>query len=275
MKCGTMAGMRRDRQCLVPQPEPLRFRRGDPSEHLRPFVRNFWVTRCAGTPHERRRQRIVPDGCIDIIFTRNGPTETYRGYVVGTMTRPIFENVAAGAQYVGIRFAPRGFTCLFGRPAHEFTDRTVPLDSLFASSALAVRLAESPGTEASFGILDDHLSSRLSPACSNPRLDAALETISTYQGNITVEQLARITDHSPRHLLRLFRESVGVGPKTYCRIVRFKTALRALRRRSEPDLLQIALEAGYYDQAHFIHEFNTFYGSSPSSIVSVSYNTRC
>ena len=264
--------MRRDRQSLVPQPEPVQFHRAYPREHLRLFVRNFWASQ-AGGPNAGGRQRIVPDGCIDLIFVRHGPTETYGGYIVGTMTRPIFEDVTAGAQYLGIRFAPGGFTHLFGCPAHEFTDRTVPLAGLPLSFLSVDRIAESPGVDTSFRMLEDSLGQRPIAAGLNPALNRTLEIISACQGEVTIAQLARIVDYSPRQLLRLFRESVGVGPKTYCRIVRFKSALRALRRRPSPDLLQVALEAGYYDQAHFIHEFNAFYDSSPSAAVSVSYNT--
>ncbi len=269
-----MVGMRQDRQGLVPQPDPLQFHRASPGEHLRPFVRNLWASRSVGRSGERRRQRIVPDGCIDIVFTRNGPTEAYRGYVVGTMTRPIFEDVADGAQYLGIRFAPGGFTYLFGCPAREFTDHVVPLDSLPLSFVSADRIAESPGIGASFRAIEECMSRQLIPDRPNPALAKTLETVGACRGEVAITQLARSAGCSPRQLLRVFRESVGVGPKTYCRIIRFKTALRALRRRPQPDLLQIALDAGYYDQAHFIHDFNSFYGSSPSTIVSVPYNTR-
>lgn len=208
----------------------------------------------------------MPDGCIDLVFIRGGPTETYKGYIVGTMTRPVLEDVAAGAQYLGIRFAPGGFTHLFGYPAHEFTDRTVPLDSLPRSFVSAEQIAVNPEIEASFRVLQDGLVRQRTPGRPNPALGEALETISACRGAVTIAQLSVIADCSPRQLLRLFRESVGVGPKTYCRIVRFKTALRALRRRPSPDLLQVALDAGYYDQAHFIHEFNGLYGSSPSAV---------
>jgi AraC-like DNA-binding protein len=269
-----MVTMRADRQSLVPQPEPLRFHRAYPGEPLRPFVRNFWAAESGGTAKLCERQRIVPDGCIDIIFIGGGPTESYKGYVVGTMTRPIFEAIAAQAQYLGIRFAPGGFTQLFGYPAHEFTDQTVPLGDLSVFFVPGERMAESPGTEASFHLLQECLMRRLLRARPCPLPAKVLETISPCRGEITVAQLAHMAGCGRRQLLRIFRESVGVGPKTYCRIVRFKGALRALRRRPQPDLLQIALDAGYYDQAHFIHEFKAFYGSCPSVAMSVPYNTR-
>jgi AraC-like DNA-binding protein len=227
-----------------------------------------------GTAEARAWQRIVPDGCIDIVFIRNGPRESYKGYVVGTMTRPMFEHVTARADYLGIRFAPGAFTQLFGCPAHEFTDRSVVLDSLPVSFVAGERMAESPGTEASFHLLHESLMRRLLRARPCPVPAEVLDTISICRGEVTVAQLAHVTGCGPRQLLRLFRESIGVGPKTYCRIVRFKGALRALRRWPPRDLVQTALDAGYYDQAHFIHEFKAFYGSCPSVAMSVPYNTR-
>ncbi len=257
----------------VPALSPLQFRRSRPDERLSPFVRNFWAVQSAGIREVRIQQRIVPDGCIDVIFVRHAPTESYRGLVVGTMTKPIVEDVTGGAQYFGIRFAPGGFTRLFGHPVHEFTDQTVALDDLSLPLMSGEQPAEHPGVEASFRMLEDCLSPHVARARLTPVVDEAIRMISASRGSVTVAQLAVAVDYSPRQLLRVFRESVGVGPKAYCRIVRFKTALRALRRRPQPNLLQIALDAGYYDQAHFIHEFNTFYGSSPSAAVSVPYNT--
>jgi len=269
-----MAGMGQNRMSGVPSPDPLRFHRSGPGERLAPFVRNFWAVRSTESRDTCGHQRVVPDGCIDLIFVRRGLTETFNGFVVGTMTRPTVEDVVGGTQYLGVRFAPGGFTGLFGHPAHQFTDRTVALDDLSLPLMPGERFAESPGIEASFRMLEEGLSRHLVRARSSPVVGKALDMISASQGAVTITQLAAAIDYSPRQLLRVFRESVGVGPKAYCRIIRFKTALRALRRRPQPDLLQVALEAGYYDQAHFIHEFNAFYGSSPSAAMSVSYNTR-
>lgn len=93
-----------------------------------------------------------------------------------------------------------------------------------------------------------------------------LETISARHGNVSMTQLGRMTGWSTRHLRRTFHDSIGVGPKTFCRIIRFMNAFRVLRRNPRPSFLDVALAAGYYDQAHFIHEFEDFYGSSPSTI---------
>lgn len=245
----------------------LRFCRYDPGPRLCPFLRNFWTIRCDGAAAAPRRQRVVPDGCIDILLVRRSPTERYSAYVVGTMTTPIFEDVTARAEYLGIRFAPGGFRHFFGIPVHELTDRIVPLESLPASFLSPEQIAESPERSRRIEILESSLSQRLRSDRQDPTLEKVVDTISACRGNVTISQLARIACWSPRHLGRRFHESVGVGPKTFCEIIRFKSALHRLRHEPSPDLLHVALEAGYYDQAHFIHDFNRFYGASPSTVL--------
>ena len=262
-----MSGMKGSEQTNPTRSERLRFDRYRPGPHLSPFVRNYWMLKATAGPGVCRRQRITPDGCIDILFVRRCPTENFQAFVVGTMTRPIFEELTGPVEYLGVRFAPGGFGHFFRTPAGELTDRIVPLDSLSAVCTAAAQLADAPDVQTRLKILEDVLNQRFPLEKPDPILMKVLEIISACQGAVTVERLARVAGWSPRHLRRVVRASVGVGPKTFCEIVRFKTAVRSLRRQPRPDLLAIALEAGYYDQAHFIHDFQRFYGSSPSTVL--------
>lgn len=265
--CGKIFCMSKDRENNLLRSGHVRFCRYLPGPSLRAVVRNFWTIGCDGTVVAPRRQRVVPDACMDILLVRRSPTECYNTYVVGTMTAPIFEDLTARAEYLGIRFAPGGFTHFFGIPVHELTDRIVPLESLSASFPSAEQLADSPEMSTRVEILESSLSQRLPSDRQDPSLARVLDTISACGGNVTISQLARIACWSPRHLGRRFHDSVGVGPKTFCKIIRFKNALHMLRHEPPPELLQVALEAGYYDQAHFIHDFNRFYGASPSTVL--------
>ncbi len=248
------------------QPKRSRFGRYQPGPHLSPFVRNYWTLQATGAPGTCRRQRVLPDGCIDLLFVRHSPTEDFRAFVVGTMTRPIFEDVSIHTEYLGVRFAPGGFGHFFRVPAGELTDRIVPLEYLSAPSRLMEAVANAPDGRTRLQAIEEGLGRWLRAAEPEPILATALDTILASRGMVPVARLARLAGWSPRHLQRVFRERVGVGPKMFCRIVRFKDALHALRHRPRPDLLQVALEAGYYDQAHFIHDFDRFYGSSPSTV---------
>lgn len=256
--------MNEDEEDSVLQSGPVQFRGYPPSVRLSPFIRNFWTMHSDGSLAAPRTHRVLPDGCIDVIFMRRSPAENYTGCVAGTMTRPILTELAGRVDYLGVRFVPGGFKHLFDVSPGELTDRVVPLDDLSAASSLAEQVAGRDEIRARLDEIENELSRRLRSEQPDPVLARILRTISACQGNVTLAQLARVANCGPRHLRRTFSQAVGVGPKTFCRITRFRAALRALRR-PRPDLLAVALEAGYYDQAHFIHDFNDLYGSSPSA----------
>jgi AraC-like DNA-binding protein len=73
---------------------------------------------------------------------------------------------------------------------------------------------------------------------------------------------------SERRFIQLFAQQVGLTPKLFCRVQRFQGVLRQIARSAEAiDWTQIALSCGYFDQAHFIHDFRGFSGINPSSYV--------
>jgi AraC-like DNA-binding protein len=258
------------------QPKRSRFGRYQPGPHLSPFVRNYWTLQATGAC---RRQRVLPDGCIDLLFVRHSPTEDFRAFVVGARpahlrgcgSRGVSRHPARGPAVSGISSGCRRASS---------ADR-ISLECLSASSRLIEAVANAPDGRTRLQAIEEGLGRWLRSAEPEPILATALDTILASRGMVSVARLARLAGWSPRHLQRVFRERVGVGPKMFCRIVRFKDALHALRHRPRPDLLQVALEAGYYDQAHFIHDFDRFYGSSPSTVcrdrgfepMSVFYNT--
>jgi methylphosphotriester-DNA--protein-cysteine methyltransferase len=91
---------------------------------------------------------------------------------------------------------------------------------------------------------------------------SALELLARTEGERSVEQIARRIGVSARHLRRAFRESVGVAPKEFARMLRLQRALRATGCDSWTER---ALHAGYYDQSHLIAEFQDLIGMTPSA----------
>jgi AraC-like DNA-binding protein len=249
----------------------LWFRRYYGGPRLRRFVRDFWALQCDGLPPLDEPYRVVPDGCIDIVLARGSPTESYEGRVVGTMTRPFFEKLAGYVDYLGIRFVPGAFTAFFDGPLGELTDQIVPLACLSVPSIPVESVTASPTIQTRLRKLEDSLIGALAADRLDPTLRTILDVISAHRGRIEIAHLAEAAGWSPRHLRRMFAASVGVGPKTFCRITRFTHALRLLRCTPRPNLLRVALEAGYYDQAHFVHEFNGFYGASPAAVRKTSF----
>jgi methylphosphotriester-DNA--protein-cysteine methyltransferase len=75
---------------------------------------------------------------------------------------------------------------------------------------------------------------------------------------------------SQRRFIELFREQVGLTPKAFCRVRRFQRVLEAVHRRKSVDWAQVALDGGYYDQAHFIHDFQGFSGLTPAAYLALA-----
>jgi transcriptional regulator GlxA family with amidase domain len=78
-----------------------------------------------------------------------------------------------------------------------------------------------------------------------------------------IEQLAARLGVSRQHMAAQFRDKVGLSPKLYARIRRFRRATAALKTTPAPDWAQLALDCGYFDQSHLIHDFQEFAGSAP------------
>jgi methylphosphotriester-DNA--protein-cysteine methyltransferase len=70
---------------------------------------------------------------------------------------------------------------------------------------------------------------------------------------------------SQRRLIDLFHDQVGLTPKAFCRVRRFQRVLETVHRKPGVDWAQVALDGGYYDQAHFIHDFQGFSGMTPAT----------
>jgi AraC-like DNA-binding protein len=214
--------------------------------------------------------RVVPDGCIDIIFNLDGHSNGEAASIAGTMTKPIFAELRGRVNYLAVRFLPGGFLHFFACPACHFTDRIIPLEMISGKREhnLTERLTGESRTDNRIELFESYFGSLLMRNNRNdPAVRNALCNILKHKGNIEISQLSRDAGSSQRQLCRKFSEWVGVSPKSFCRIVRFQNTLRMFPPRSRCNLLSIALDGGYYDQSHFIHEFNSYCGLNPSEFL--------
>ena len=224
-----------------------RYREHAPSERLRPFVECFWSIESTGA---RPDQLVLPDGCVDIVCSAGAPP-----LVVGAMTRA--RTFAAGGLQVGVRFRP-GFAGGFVRaPGIHTVDRLIPLNEVWGTRGR--ELAEAESAAQCIALLEAELVDASEPG--------VVQKVSAYivaqSGQVRVDDLAFDAGMSARQLRRLFLEEVGLTPKHFCRVIRFRHSLGQLRESQRGDWTDVALQSGYYDQAHFIHEFREFTGYTP------------
>jgi methylphosphotriester-DNA--protein-cysteine methyltransferase len=174
---------------------------------------------------------------------------------------------------VGIQFQPGGTFPFFGLPASEVAHRSVPLECLWRGAASEIReqLLAAESAAAMFAILERCLLAQLvRPLELHPAIEFARGQICRAPHVATVSGVMERIGLSQRRFIELFHDQIGLTPKAFCRVRRFQRVLQAVHRRQSVDWAQVALEGGYYDQAHLIHDFQGFSGLTPAAYLALA-----
>ena len=164
---------------------------------------------------------------------------------------------------------PIGARLFFGVPMTELTGRVVALRDLLPKehANLAERLEGLPSWDARFDLVEQILGERIAAESLQIKVVSwAFRRIEGCGGAIDVGALAREMGYSPKHVIDLFREHVGVAPKLLARIVRFDRLIQHLKADASRPWAEVAIEAGYYDQAHLARDVKQFGGTTPTSV---------
>jgi AraC-like DNA-binding protein len=188
-----------------------------------------------------------------------------RNFFVGQMTGPILISPTGAVQLIGIRFHPGGTAPFLRLPLHEITDHVVELGSLSSTlerDLLCVSLVSASLTK-KIAAIEEFLTRELSSREIDPRLMRLAAKIVDSGGLVSVDQLANDAGLSSRQLERRFLREIGLGPKLLGRIIRFQQVFRAVEH-CDAAWATIAIECGYYDQAHLIRDFHQFARQTPA-----------
>jgi AraC-like DNA-binding protein len=183
---------------------------------------------------------ILPDGCVDLLW-RDGEL-----LVAGLDRTARWSPVRSGATIVGVRLRPGVAGAVFGLPASELLDARIPLDELLGArvSELSERLNGAQGREAEYLLLEGIVASAVADASPDPLVLAATRRLG-FPGS-RVDELADALGISERQLRRRFHQSVGYGPKTLDRVLRFRRLVSQAQAVSagEVDLARLAADLG-------------------------------
>lgn len=241
-----------------------------PPPALARHVRCTW-TSWIGTGSSATGRRIVPDGCIDMVWRADAGL-----LVEGPATGPLLVDLAPSSLVVGVRFQPGMAPSLLGVAADALRDRSVPLEEVWGAAGreLAERGAEAPAASM-VAALERALLSRLDDAISPDTLVAAVVERLGHDPSVSVRDLGVDFGVSPRQLLRRFGNQIGYGPRTFARVARFQRFLHGAERVSGQtwSLAALAAEAGYADQAHLSRDCRDLAGLPPVALLA-SRRTR-
>jgi AraC-like DNA-binding protein len=219
--------------------------------------------------------RVLPDGCMELVFNRATPLQLRSAagrferqppaMLVGQISTHVLLQSDEATEVVAVRFRPAGARAFFREESDAFTDRCVPLDALGDGwRELADRVAEASTADDALGLVQGALVRRLEPSRTGvpSRALGALRLLHQPESAPSIGGIARALALSPRQLERIFRRDVGLSPKLYARLLRFRRMVGALDR-GDPRWADLAARAGYSDQAHLVREFRAFAGVTP------------
>lgn len=245
-----------------------------------------------GTEPIHNIERFLPDGNSEFLveLTENSQAiyenETLaelqicrHGWVSGVRTRPITIPSGRGTKKLIVAFQQgKGFPFI-KIPMSELADKVVDADIIFGARFRQFReqLLASPSWQQTFQLTENFL---LQLAGEELSVDTPAKCVAFAVSNIAVQpnilvfqQFTRQIGYSQKHFIDLFKRHVGITPKKYLNIMRFQMALLEIEHNQAIDWRRVALDSGYYDQAHFIRDFKRFSGFTPNEYVSKKTET--
>lgn len=258
-----------------------------PAAPLAAHVESLWLSSREALAHDRERS--LPTGRVDIvvpllqesIVRYEGVDSTLpvhlRGAVVsGAHDRYSVRGMGGASSVLGVHFKPGGAAAFFGPALAEIANRTVLLESLWGPAAceLRERLQAAGDAVRRFAIVEDALLARLHGPGSLAGVDRlvpwALQAFARDPSAARVDAVQRASRCSPQQFTRRFDAAVGMTPKRYARVLRFNALLPRLARVGPRDWAEVAVDGGYYDQSHLIHEFRRLSGVTPTAYAPLS-----
>lgn len=252
----------------------------EPSKELDSFVKCYWTLE---SPKEEnpQRQRIVSDGCIEMIFhygdlykqyTENGNSIIQpKCFVIGQLTQPLEIEPTGETGIFSIRFHPEGFMPFATMPIKEMDNRAISLEQLFGKDGTEIesKILNAGTTSEKISRIETFLIQRLADTDTIDRIvQSTVETILTANGQVSVEELSKQINISRRQLERKFSSAIGLSPKQLSKTIRLQATLKMLLNKQFTSLTSLAYEGEYYDQAHFIRDFKEFTGLTPKDFYS-------
>jgi AraC-like DNA-binding protein len=236
-----------------------------PRPPLAEFVDYVWIYEGYAPPHPR--ERLLPTATTELVFSVDANGRASSG-VSGARSEPLVLDTSTPFSVIAVHFKPGGGFPFFGVPSSDLRNQGVTLDLVWGRLATNVRdrLWEETAADNRFKVLEEALLTRARARFDHhPAVRYALESFERSNGRRPVGDVIQRIGLSARRFGDVFLSEVGLSPKTFCRIRRFNEVLKRIEHDTSVDWSAVALSCGYFDQAHFNHDFRACAGVTPSA----------
>lgn len=247
-----------------------------PGNQLSPYIES--ISFYAGHNFNHRSETVMPDGGVKILIelddrerrlitgSNRSSTKIKRAWVTGVQKEFLTYLLESEQTILSLQFQTGGFYALTGIPQSEIENTIVEAEAIFGRSILQMRekMLTAKSNQDIFLMAENYFMQNM----KEPKRDTERRVVAYVCSHIhePLDSLVSKSGYSHKHLLRFFKKHLGITPKYFQRISRFNKALAAIHSISGTiNWTEISLGNNYFDQAHFIKEFNRFAGMNPGS----------
>ncbi len=250
-----------------------------PKPPLDACVECLWIVESTASG-QNRLERVLPTGAAQLIVnlkedetrrydaSRGLRCETTRGVILaGPMSRFSVIDTSEQEWVAGVAFKPGGTAAFTRTPANEACDLDVDLDRLVARdlvNSLREQLLEAATAANRLDRLESALRSAWRGPVGHDAVSFAVARFTKQPAATAISDVMAAIGLSQRQFIARFAAEVGLTPKRFCRVRRFQRAVALAHAGGPVDWTSVALDCGYYDQSHLIHDFREFSGVTPT-----------
>ncbi|SNZ00917.1 helix-turn-helix domain-containing protein [Flagellimonas pacifica] len=252
-----------------------------PSASLSKYIKHYLLFNVPS--NDQRKYRHFSNGHQGLVFIlKNGEltllnsrTKLPETFVLGQLSKSQEFQIKGTVSVLIVLFQPSGFYELTSIPGSKYINSFEDSRLIFGNEILKLkeRLQLCSDSSIMINYLDSYFTEKAKGRqhSMTPSLENAVGIINNEKGRLSVNELCAKTGITERKIQRLFFEQIGISPKKFIGNIRLHSFLRQLRNEGDfSSLTKLSLDAGYYDQAHLIREFQKIVGIAPTEYLKTS-----
>ncbi len=251
-----------------------------PHKDLESIVKFYWTLEVPFDP-KNKKQKIVPDGCIEMTFNLGNKIKRYtsendfilhpNAMVMGQRTKSYYILPVGNVDTFAICFYPIGFGNFVKTTLENLVDKETPIAELFGqaeANELEQQIVEAIDTEQRINIVETFLLKKLNlKNIINNIVKSTVDAILKTNGTTLINIILKDNISKRRQLERHFKKQIGISPKQLSKAIRLQATLQLLLNKKSLTLTDIAYESDYFDQSHFIKDFKDLVGVTPKDFL--------
>ncbi|MFD2522107.1 AraC family transcriptional regulator [Emticicia soli] len=233
--------------------------------------------------------RVLPDTCVELFINFSNNQDSFttvtghrvfdpsQSFVISRMSDFMDIQLTNTTRFISICFYPSTAYLFFQLPMSEVVNSLTNLHDLWKTEAKEMEedIQKVHTNEQKVFAAQQYLIAKLKRNKTDKTINYCLQTIKTANSAFSVAELANKVGVSQRQLSRKFNQCLGLSTKEFMDVNRFIDSLAHLKKHPAMSLTDIAYASGYYDQAHFIHDYKTFTGLTPSALLNARNIILC